>query len=110
MFVSYKICFSLLIVSRPWVEYKGVIPQNEMQNKQKELELEANALISVGGKVSYSVYELLFMWYLVLKTFTLPFRFLLIYYCMMKLPSFVVVVFLIMFPRLVYKRYILTCK
>ncbi|KAK7363584.1 hypothetical protein VNO77_05731 [Canavalia gladiata] len=35
----------------PWVEYKGVISQNEMQNKQKELELEANALISVGGKV-----------------------------------------------------------
>ncbi|KAL5065433.1 hypothetical protein RYX36_027170 [Vicia faba] len=35
----------------PWVEYKGVIPQNEMQNKQKELELEANALISMGGKV-----------------------------------------------------------
>ncbi|MCI14834.1 alanyl-tRNA editing protein AlaX-L-like, partial [Trifolium medium] len=39
----------------PWVEYKGVIPQNEMQNKQKELELEANALISVGGKVSVDI-------------------------------------------------------
>ncbi|PNY11438.1 alanyl-tRNA editing protein AlaX-L-like [Trifolium pratense] len=40
----------------PWVEYKGVIPQNEMQNKQKELELEANALISVGGKVSVDIF------------------------------------------------------
>ncbi|CAJ2653904.1 unnamed protein product [Trifolium pratense] len=40
----------------PWVEYKGVIPQSEMQNKQKELELEANALISVGGKVSVDIF------------------------------------------------------
>ncbi|KAL6524731.1 hypothetical protein OROMI_030324 [Orobanche minor] len=39
----------------PWVEYKGVIPQSEMQNKQKELELEANALISVGAKVSADI-------------------------------------------------------
>ncbi|CAK8563686.1 unnamed protein product [Lathyrus sativus] len=39
----------------PWVEYKGVIPQNEMQNKQKELELEANSLISMGGKVSADI-------------------------------------------------------
>lgn len=39
----------------PWVEYKGVIPQNEIQNKQKDLELEANALISVGGKVSADI-------------------------------------------------------
>jgi hypothetical protein len=46
------LCTCYFIVSRPWVEYKGVIPQNEMQNKQKELELEANALISTGGKVS----------------------------------------------------------
>jgi hypothetical protein len=46
------LCICYCIVSRPWVEYKGVIPQNEMQNKQKELELEANALISMGGKVS----------------------------------------------------------
>jgi hypothetical protein len=29
-----------------------------MQHKQKELELEANALISMGGKVSLSVYSL----------------------------------------------------
>ncbi|MED6106477.1 hypothetical protein PIB30_005111 [Stylosanthes scabra] len=35
----------------PWVEYKGTIPKNELQNKQKDLELEANSLISVGGKV-----------------------------------------------------------
>nr|ACJ84608.1 unknown [Medicago truncatula]AFK34632.1 unknown [Medicago truncatula] len=39
----------------PWVEYKGVVPQNEMQNKQKELEIEANALISMGGKVSADI-------------------------------------------------------
>ncbi|RVW55909.1 hypothetical protein CK203_115515 [Vitis vinifera] len=36
----------------PFVEYKGVVPQNELQGKQKELELDANALISRGGKVS----------------------------------------------------------
>ncbi|KAK7292277.1 hypothetical protein RIF29_08055 [Crotalaria pallida] len=39
----------------PWVEYKGTVPQNEMQNKQKDLELEAKALISVGGKVSVQI-------------------------------------------------------
>lgn len=36
---------------RPYVEYKGSAPQNEVQTKAKELELEANALISRGGKV-----------------------------------------------------------
>ncbi|KAL5996068.1 hypothetical protein ACLOJK_026141 [Asimina triloba] len=40
---------------RPFVEYKGSIPQNELQNKQKELEIAANALISEGGKVSTAV-------------------------------------------------------
>lgn len=49
---------SITLFSRPWVEYKGVIPQNEIQNKQKDLELEANALISVGGKVSDNVHKL----------------------------------------------------
>ncbi|KAL6574405.1 hypothetical protein OROHE_001309 [Orobanche hederae] len=44
-----------VLLSQPWVEYKGVIPQSEMQNKQKELELEANALISVGAKVSADI-------------------------------------------------------
>ncbi|XP_021905009.1 alanine--tRNA ligase, cytoplasmic [Carica papaya] len=39
----------------PFVEYKGTIPQNELQSKQKELELEANALISRGGKVSAEI-------------------------------------------------------
>ncbi|XP_061349200.1 uncharacterized protein LOC133294531 [Gastrolobium bilobum] len=39
----------------PWVEYKGTIPQDEMRNKQKDLELEVNALISVGGKVSADI-------------------------------------------------------
>ncbi|KAL3829372.1 hypothetical protein ACJIZ3_018174 [Penstemon smallii] len=36
----------------PFVEYKGVVPHNELQSKQKEIELEANHLISKGGKVS----------------------------------------------------------
>ncbi|KAF6142504.1 hypothetical protein GIB67_039468 [Kingdonia uniflora] len=35
----------------PFVEYKGTVSKNEMQSKQKELELEANVLISQGGKV-----------------------------------------------------------
>ncbi|KAK0606845.1 hypothetical protein LWI29_005133 [Acer saccharum] len=39
----------------PYVEYKGTVPQSELQSKAKELELEANALISRGGKVSVSV-------------------------------------------------------
>ncbi|KAJ0980672.1 hypothetical protein J5N97_008927 [Dioscorea zingiberensis] len=39
----------------PFVEYKGVIPQDQLLLKQKELEAEANALISTGGKVSASI-------------------------------------------------------
>ncbi|KAF7834494.1 alanyl-tRNA synthetase [Senna tora] len=39
----------------PWVEYKGTVPQSELQNKQKELELEANGLISAGIKVSADI-------------------------------------------------------
>ncbi|KAL5785231.1 hypothetical protein ACOSQ2_007623 [Xanthoceras sorbifolium] len=39
----------------PYVEYKGTVPQSELQSKAKELELEANALISRGGKVSVAV-------------------------------------------------------
>ncbi|KAJ0092643.1 hypothetical protein Patl1_25076 [Pistacia atlantica] len=39
----------------PYVEYKGSVPQNEVQSKAKELELEANALISKGGKVFVAV-------------------------------------------------------
>ncbi|KAL3505740.1 hypothetical protein ACH5RR_031122 [Cinchona calisaya] len=35
----------------PFVEYKGTAPQNELQNKQQHLELEANNLIAKGGKV-----------------------------------------------------------
>ncbi|CAI0467417.1 unnamed protein product [Linum tenue] len=35
----------------PWVEYKGTVPQNELQTKQKEIEIEANGLISKGGKI-----------------------------------------------------------
>ncbi|XP_030551483.1 alanine--tRNA ligase isoform X1 [Rhodamnia argentea] len=36
----------------PFVEYKGVIPPSEISNKQKELETEANALISKGEEVA----------------------------------------------------------
>lgn len=39
----------------PFVEYKGIIPQDQLQTKQKELEIEADRLISNGGKVSASV-------------------------------------------------------
>ncbi|CAO2821969.1 unnamed protein product [Amaranthus hypochondriacus] len=39
----------------PFVEYKGTIPQTDLQNKLEELEREANALISRGGKVYASV-------------------------------------------------------
>ncbi|XP_058203217.1 uncharacterized protein LOC131317678 isoform X1 [Rhododendron vialii] len=39
----------------PYVEYKGSVPQNDMQNKQVELELEANKLIAKGGKVSAAI-------------------------------------------------------
>jgi Ser-tRNA(Ala) deacylase AlaX len=35
----------------PYVEYRGTVPQNELQTKQKELELDANKLISSGAKV-----------------------------------------------------------
>ncbi|CAA7034482.1 unnamed protein product [Microthlaspi erraticum] len=35
----------------PFVEYKGIVPQDVLQVKQKELEAEANELISKGGKV-----------------------------------------------------------
>ena len=38
---------------RPYVEYKGSVPQAELHSKQKELELEANNLISKGGKVAF---------------------------------------------------------
>lgn len=106
----------LLYCSRPWVEYKGTIPQNEMLNKKKDLELEANRLISVGGKVSYSLHKLIFIYmYIYTRIYTyiasgsliphlgLLLRFLLIYYHMMKLLGFVVVSSLIMFPRSVHK-------
>ncbi|EYU45552.1 hypothetical protein ABFS82_14G008800 [Erythranthe guttata] len=39
----------------PFVEYKGVVPQNELHSKKTELELEASNLISKGGKVSISI-------------------------------------------------------
>lgn len=39
----------------PFVEYKGTVPLNELQNKQREIEIEVNALISEGGKVYATV-------------------------------------------------------
>ncbi|XP_028215122.1 uncharacterized protein LOC114397227 [Glycine soja] len=72
----------------PWVEYKGTISQNEMQSKQKDLEPEANALISMGGKVFVDI---------------LPYD---------EAPKLCGGWLLIMFPRSVYKRYnlIAYCK
>ena len=45
----------VLFFARPFVEYKGVISQNEIKNKQKELEEEIYSLISRGGKVSFGL-------------------------------------------------------
>lgn len=50
-------------VARPYVEYIGIVPQKDVQSKQKELELEANALISRGGKVSSDTCLKLLAWY-----------------------------------------------
>ena len=52
-----KVCFvkveiTCLNFGRPFVEYKGVISQNEWETKRKQLEEEANVLISKGGRVS----------------------------------------------------------
>lgn len=38
---------------RPFVEYQGTVLQDEVQIKQKELEAEANNLISKGEKVCF---------------------------------------------------------
>ncbi|RLM93430.1 alanine--tRNA ligase [Panicum miliaceum] len=40
----------------PFVEYKGVIPPDQIQDKQNELEREAKRLISEGAKVLASVF------------------------------------------------------
>ncbi|KAK2991986.1 hypothetical protein RJ640_014847 [Escallonia rubra] len=39
----------------PYVEYKGKVSQDDLQSKQSELEIEANALIAKGGKVSAAI-------------------------------------------------------
>ena len=89
-----------------------MVPQNELQGKQKELELDANALISRGGKVCFN-----FFFFLVKLTYSiycplfetllsLSFRFLLLFYHMQKLWNFVVVAFLIIYLRSVfYNKY-----
>lgn len=43
---------TFILLCRPFVEYKGTIPSDQLLTKQKELEIEANALIATGGKVS----------------------------------------------------------
>ncbi|CAL4964877.1 unnamed protein product [Urochloa decumbens] len=40
----------------PFVEYKGVIPPDQIQDKKNEMEREANKLISEGAKVLASVF------------------------------------------------------
>lgn len=39
----------------PFVEYKGTVPQSELQSKLEEIERDVNALIAGGGKVSAAV-------------------------------------------------------
>ncbi|EMS46155.1 hypothetical protein TRIUR3_05427 [Triticum urartu] len=41
----------------PFVEYKGVVPADKLQDKKLELEKEANELISKGAKVLVSVFS-----------------------------------------------------
>lgn len=43
--------FCVSVLCRPFVEYKGVIPADQIPVKQNELEREANRLISEGAKV-----------------------------------------------------------
>jgi hypothetical protein len=38
----------------PFVEYKGVIPPDQLQDKKNELEKEANELITKGAKVRHT--------------------------------------------------------
>lgn len=52
------------------MEYKGTIPSDQLLTKQKELEIEANALIATGGKVSdISRGQLLFIKYFLKLSF-----------------------------------------
>ncbi|RXH72012.1 hypothetical protein DVH24_025513 [Malus domestica] len=46
----------LLDTYMPYVQYKSTVPQKDIASKQKELDVEANALISRGGKVSCNIY------------------------------------------------------
>lgn len=46
-----QIHFFFLFFFRPYVEYKGPVPQDQLQSKAKELEVEATSLITRGGKV-----------------------------------------------------------
>ncbi|TXG71741.1 hypothetical protein EZV62_000320 [Acer yangbiense] len=83
---NFEIAFSRAFDGcRPYVEYKGTAPQSKLQSKPKELELEANAMISRGGKVSFTYFSCS--------------RFVLLYYHMKKLPSCVMGSFLIIFQR-----------
>lgn len=42
--------------TRPFVEYIGVIPPDQLLIKQKELEEETRSLISIGGKVFIKIF------------------------------------------------------
>ncbi|RXH72020.1 hypothetical protein DVH24_025521 [Malus domestica] len=44
-----------VLISRPYVEYKSTAPQKDIASKQKELEVQANELISRVGKVSCNI-------------------------------------------------------
>ncbi|KAF7020376.1 hypothetical protein CFC21_033484 [Triticum aestivum] len=48
---------TLCLVFMPFVEYKGVVPADKLQDKKLELEKEANELISKGAKVLVSVFS-----------------------------------------------------
>ena len=43
--------FCVSFLCRPFVEYKGVIPPEQIQDKKNELEREAKRLISEGAKI-----------------------------------------------------------
>lgn len=53
MMTHLRVCKLLgyRVLCRPYVEYKGAVPQNELQSKQNELQAEASNLITKGGKV-----------------------------------------------------------
>ncbi len=41
----------VMLPCSPFVEYKGAIPSNDLENKRIALEAEANRLVVLGGQV-----------------------------------------------------------